>query len=64
MPEIGAASLNWPKYFLPQNPMKIGDPMRIGFIKMSLKFEVKILTTRSPFGVETAGKVGFTSDMQ
>jgi hypothetical protein len=61
---VGAASLNWPKYFLPQNPMKIGDPMRIGFIKMTLKFEVKKLTKSSPFCGKMSEKVVFTSEMQ
>jgi hypothetical protein len=56
--------VKWPKYFLPRNPMKIGDLIRIGFIKMSQIFQTKKLTTRSLFGVKTAGNVGFTSEIQ
>jgi hypothetical protein len=44
---IGAASLNWLKYLLPWNPMKIGDPIGIRFIKMYQKFQIKKLTRRS-----------------
>jgi hypothetical protein len=38
-----------------------GNTIGIKGVVMLLKFEVKKLTTRSPFGVKTAGKVGFTS---
>jgi hypothetical protein len=62
--QVGAALVNWPKYFLPQNPIKIGDPMEIWFIKMTLKFEVKKMTRRSPFCGETSEKGVFTSEMQ
>jgi hypothetical protein len=54
---VGGALLKWAKSFLPWNPMKIGDPIRIVFIKSHLKFQAKKLTIRSPFGRKTAGKV-------
>jgi hypothetical protein len=62
--EVGGAMVKWPKYFLPQNRLKIGDCMRIGFIKMSQNFQTKKLTSRSLFGEKMAGKDGFTSEMQ
>ena len=46
---VGAASLNGPKYFLPWNPMKIGDPMGFRFIKMYQNFQTKKMTRRSPY---------------
>jgi hypothetical protein len=38
---VGGALVKWAKSFLPWNPMKIGDPIRIVFKKSNLKFQAK-----------------------
>jgi hypothetical protein len=59
---LGGAMLKGPIFEVPCYALKTRDIIVMVCVMVSLNFQVKKLTKRSPFGVKTAGKVVFTGD--